>query len=169
MDRFLVAVILLDFIFFSIFRVPLHVFPVLFLAVDLLVVLLLIFSAFFHSFVLVHQLVFLNHPLEVLEDHLARQKASNQSLDLNYGYESTFIYLYAILIVIIFIFDNVFPWFNLCIILIIVLNCIFVLFFIRPYHHMSAVFIFFVSVAELATLPVVRMILARLYVAFNML
>ena len=109
MDRFLVAVILLDFIFFSIFRVPFHVFPVLLLAVDLLVILLLVFSAFFHSFVLVHQLVFLNHPLEVLEDHLARQKASNQSLDLYYGYESTFIYLYAILIVIIFIFDNVFP------------------------------------------------------------
>ena len=142
----------------------------LLLAVDLLVVLLLVFSAFFHSFVLVHQLVFLNHPLEVFEDHFARQKASNESLDLYYGYESTLIYLYAVLIIIVFIFDNVFPRFDLRIILvIIVLNCIFVLLFIRPNHHMSAILIFFVSVAELTTLSVVRMEVAWLYVAFNLL
>ena len=121
MDRFLVAVILLDFIFFSIFRVTLHVFPVLLLAVDLLVVLLLVLCTFLHSFVLIHQLVLLNHPLEVLEDHLARQEASNQGLNLNYGYEGALIYLYAILIIIVFIFNHVFPRFDLHIILVFIM------------------------------------------------
>ena len=169
MDRFLVAVILLDFIFFSIFRVPFHVLPVLFLAVDLLVVLLLVFSAFLHSFVLVHQLVLLNHPLEVLEDHLACQEASNQGLNLYNGNESTLIYLYAILVIIVFIFSHVFPRFDLHIILVIILKCIFMLLFIRPNHHVSAIFIFFVSVAEATSLSVIWMKVTRLYVALDLL
>ena len=169
MDRLLIAVILLDIIFFTIFRVTLHVLLMLLLTVDLLVVLLLVFSALLHSFVLVHQLVFLNHSLEVLEDHLARQKASNQSLNLYYGNESALVYLYAILIIVVFIFIYVFPRFDLHIILIIILNSIFVLLFIGPYHHVSAIFIFFVSVAIPATLTVIRMEVAGLDVAFDML
>ena len=105
----------------------------------------------------------------MLKDHFACQKASNQSLDLYYGNESPLIYLYAILIVVIFIFDNVFPRFDLYIIFVFVSKRIFVLFFIRPYHHMSAIFIFFVSVAELTTLSMIRMKVAGLYVALDLL
>ena len=169
MDRLLIAVVLLDIIFFTILRVTLHVLLVLLLAIDLLVVLLLVLSALFHSFVLVHQLILLNHSLEVLKDHLARQKASNQSLNFYYGNKSALIYLYAILIIVVFIFIHVFPRFDLHIILIIILNSIFVLLFIGPYHHMSAIFVFFVSVAIPATLTVIRMEVAGLNMAFNML
>ena len=169
MDRLLIAVVLLDIIFFTILRVTLHVLLVLLLAIDLLVVLLLVLSALFHSFVLVHQLILLNHSLEVLKDHLARQKASNQSLNLYYGNESALVYLYAILIIVVFIFIYVFPRFDLHIILIIILNSIFVLLFIGPYHHMSAIFVFFVSVAIPSTLTVIRMKVAGLNMAFNML
>ena len=105
----------------------------------------------------------------MLKDHLASQKASNQSLHLYYGNESAFIYLYAILIIIVFIFIYVFPRFYLHIILILVLKCIFMLLFIRPYHHMGAIFIFFVSVAIPTTLSVIRMKVAGLDVAFNVL
>lgn len=63
MDRLLVAVILLCFILFSIFRFPFHVLSVLFFTVDFLVILLLVLCTLFHSFVVVHQLVLLNHPL----------------------------------------------------------------------------------------------------------
>ena len=54
MDRLLVAVVLLDIFFFSVFRVTLHILLVLLLAVDLLVVLLLVLCTLLHSFVLVH-------------------------------------------------------------------------------------------------------------------
>ena len=105
----------------------------------------------------------------MLKDHLARQKASNQSLHLYYGNESAFIYLYAILIIIVFIFNDVFPRFDLHIILVIIIKCIFVLFFIGPNHHVGAIFIFFVSVAEASTLSVIWMKVARLYVALHLL
>ena len=128
----------------------------LFFAVDLLVVLLLVLSALLHSFVLIHELVLLNHTLEVLKNHLTRQKASNQSLDLYDGYQSTLVYLYAILIVIVFVFNNIFARFDFHIILFGILKCIFVLLFIRSNHHVSAIFIFFASAAEATTtLPVV--------------
>lgn len=98
----------------------------------------------------------------MLEDHLASQEASNQGLNLYYGYESAFIYLYAILIIIVFIFNDVFPRFDLHIILVIIIKCIFVLFFIGPNHHVGAIFIFFVSVAEANTLSVIWMKVTRL-------
>ena len=71
----LVAVILLDF--FSVFRIFAHLLTLLlFLTVQFLII-LLFFSLFAHAFVLKHHLVFLNHSLQVLEDHFAGQKASN--------------------------------------------------------------------------------------------
>ena len=165
MDRLLVAIVLLDFILFSVLRVTFHVLSVLlFFAVDLLVVLLLVLSALLHSFVLIHELVLLNHALEVLKNHLTRQKASNQSLDLYDGYESTLVYLYAILIVIVFIFNNIFARFDFYIILFSILKCIFVLLFIWPNHHVSAIFIFFASGAEATTLPVVMLLWVKVIV-----
>ena len=90
-------------------------------------------------------------------------------MNLYYGNESALVYLYTILIIVVFIFVYVFPRFDLHIILVIILNSIFVLLFVRPYHHVSAIFIFFVSVAIPTTLSVIRMKVAGLDVALDVL
>ncbi len=83
LNRVLIAIVLLDLI--AIIRLVAHDLALTFVFSVQLLVVLLIFTPFFsHSFlVLEHHLVLLNHSLEVLKDHFAREKASYQSLHLD--------------------------------------------------------------------------------------
>ena len=79
LDWILIAVVLIRFLAivlrFAVFLVRL-------LAIHLLFILL--FCVLISSIVLIHKLVFLDHSLEVLKNHLASQKSSNKSLHLDY-------------------------------------------------------------------------------------
>ena len=83
LNRVLIAIVLLDLI--AIIGLVAHDLALTFLfSVQLLVILLILTPFFSHSFlVLEHHLVLLNHSLQVLKDHLARKKASYQSLHLD--------------------------------------------------------------------------------------
>lgn len=98
----LVAVVLLDV--FSVFRIFSHLLLLLlFVTVKLLIVFLFLYF-FTHAFVLKHHLVFLNHSLQVLKDHFAGQKASNEGLHLDYADQSAFVNFDAILVVLLISF-----------------------------------------------------------------
>lgn len=98
----LVAVVLLHF--FSVFRIFAQLLLLLlFITVKLLIIFFFL-CLFAHAFVLKHHLVFLNHSLQVLEDHFAGQKASNQSLHLDDADQSALINFDAIFIVLLISF-----------------------------------------------------------------
>lgn len=132
----LVAIVLLDF--FSVFRIFAHLLTLLlFLTVQFLII-LLFFSLLAHALVLKHHLVFLNHSLQVLEDHFAGQKASNQGLHLDYADQSALVNFDAILVVLLISF---FFFLRGVLNVVVFVLSVLVLLFVRSDHHIITFFL----------------------------
>ena len=116
LHRVLIAVVL--HAFFAVLGALLLSYMLLLVAVELLLIILeFFFLAFFlcfllfahhhHDttvFILVHELVFLNHALQMLEYHLARQEAANQCLHLDKRAQEPLLVLVGLLILLFLIF-----------------------------------------------------------------
>lgn len=132
----LVAIILLDIVFVE-FRAIVGTQLLLLIAVEFLLKFFLIILI--HSFVLIEHLVFLDHPLQVLKNHLSRQKASDECLDFNDANQGALINLNAVLFI--FFFIVIIFVFALTVLNVVVLNPmgVLMLFFVRANHHLAVI------------------------------
>ena len=161
----LIAVIL--YTFFTVLGAFLLSSMLLFVTIELLlVVLIFFFFTFFFGFlffahhhhdaavfILVHQLILLNHALKVLEDHLTREESPDERLHLNKRAKESLLLLESFLVLLnIVVFDPIFiRVFNVVVVLailkILVIG-IFMLLFIRSDHH---ILFFAIEVAIVCT------------------
>ena len=126
----------------------------LFISVKLLLVVFILFFAFFLSFlllahhhhdaavfVLVHQLILLDHALQVLKDHLAGEEPSDQGLHFDERSEESLLLLVLLLVLLhIVVVDVVLLLVGVLHVVILFASlvvpiCVLMLFFVRSDHH----------------------------------